>query len=102
WLFLGFATSVVVASFAACKTGTTSTGQTATNEGGAATSLSTTATSSTTGGGGTAPILCMAPYTNVPDGGACDLLQQDCPSGQTCEAQQEADLTWTTICKTSY
>lgn len=49
-------------------------------------------------GGGQAPIACdPGGYGNMPVG-ECDLLQQDCPPGQTCQPFQSFNGAWNTKC----
>src|SRR5579885_2528548 len=80
------------ATFAACKQKSATSGT-----GGSSASSSQAGTGGTGGSGGGAlggsggatqdagPIICPSAYSNV-KGGPCDLLQQDCPAGQTCTA----------------
>ncbi|HSN99604.1 MAG TPA: hypothetical protein VLS89_15020 [Candidatus Nanopelagicales bacterium] len=53
----------------------------------------------TSSGGGQGPIACSGSHSTVPEG-QCDLLQQDCPPGQTCEPS-EFNGNWSTRCRTS-
>jgi hypothetical protein len=51
---------------------------------------------------GGSPIVCNSPadmpYTTVPDGGECDLLQNDCASGSGCEVVSDGNDSFTTAC----
>lgn len=68
-------------------------GGAATTTGGGGSGGVTTTTSSTTTT--TGPLVCPEPYTNPPiTNGECDLLQQDCPAGQTCEPTDDGKSTF--------
>jgi hypothetical protein len=85
------ACSSAATSSGAGGAGTTDSGSgggVATGGAGGATTTSTTTSSTTTssgtgGSGGSAPLVCKQKYTSV-KGGACDMLNQTCPAGQTC------------------
>lgn len=88
------AAAVIAAPLAACSGddttgsgggGDSTTATTGTGMGGASTSTGTTSTSTTTSTGSGTPITCAdGASTDIPNG-ECDLLQQDCPAGQTCK-----------------
>jgi hypothetical protein len=63
----------------------------------APTTTSTTSTTSSSSGGGSGPILCMSQYTNVVEE-ECNILQQDCPPGQTCRPIKTASG-WKSRCR---
>lgn len=76
----GATKSASVTSTTAAQTGTTA---------------PTTAVTSSTGG----PLTCAMPYTNVPEGGECNLLAQDCGPAKTCVIDIDAQaMTATTVC----
>ncbi|HVY48584.1 MAG TPA: hypothetical protein VHB21_21995 [Minicystis sp.] len=52
---------------------------------------------STSSSGGSAPLTCLEVVTNIPKG-ACDLLAQNCPPGETCNADNPSNPT-TTVCQ---
>jgi len=86
WLGLAFTAAIAAASFAACKSGSTSTGGGGTSTGGAGGTGSggVLSTSSSSSGMPDAGLLeCVGKYSNVPKG-ECDLWLQDCPPGETC------------------
>ncbi len=98
WVGIALATSTAAAAFISCKHASTTSG---TGGGSASSSKSSSSTSGTGGGEGgsgagggsggatvdAGPIVCAVPYTNAVKG-PCDLLQQDCPQGQTCSPFQ--------------
>ena len=84
WLLLPFAASLAAAVFVACEgeSGTTSGGG---GEGGqTVASSSSSSSSSGTGGAEAGPVECTAVYSTFTKD-QCDVLQQDCPLGQTCK-----------------
>jgi hypothetical protein len=91
WLGASLAIGIAAAGFTSCKrsAGATSsaTGSGGATGGGASsggvTGGGTPGTGGTTGDAG--PIVCTAQNTNIPKTGACDLINQDCPPGQTCK-----------------
>src|SRR5262245_11544788 len=91
WLGPSLAIGITAIAFIACKTSISpgTGGHSGTGGAGGATTSASSGTTST------GPILCSNSYTNVPKG-SCDLLQQNCPPGKTCEA-----ATGTTVCVTS-
>ncbi len=87
-------TSGTAGSGGGTSTGTGGTGGgTSSGTGGTTTSSSTSSTSSTGTGGTVIP--CNSPYTDL--SGECDLLQQSCPSGQTCQPVAQGNA-WVTAC----
>lgn len=89
-------------ALAACSGEDTSPPGTSTSSGtggaGGAGGASPTTTTSTSSGGGSAPIVCSGGYTNITQG-TCDLLQQDCPPGFSCDAVLNLGGSWTTRCR---
>jgi hypothetical protein len=82
-------------AFTSCKSAVTSTG-TGGKDGGPGTGGSGGMASSTATGSGGAqvdagPIVCTTPYTNIPMGGPCDLLAQNCPPGSSCKVTSGAN-----------
>jgi hypothetical protein len=100
WLGLCFAIAVTAAAFSSC--GHSVMGATGTGGGGAAGtggsggSGGATPSSSSSGMPEAGPISCTTLYTTIPKG-TCDLLQQDCPAGETCEPTPNGSG-FTTIC----
>jgi hypothetical protein len=93
WLGIALAMGMTAAALASCKSSGAGTG------GATATSSSKSSSTGAGGAGGVlgcgaeggsgganpdaGPIVCLSTYTNTKKG-PCDLLQQDCPAGETC------------------
>src|SRR4051812_22316827 len=105
WLIVVFTTSVVVTGFIACNSDsvtTTSSNAGDQGTGGTSTTDTTSTASGATGGsGGMATLTCGVEYTNVPTGD-CDLLNQNCAPGETCNAEKGPGAMWTTVCVPAY
>jgi hypothetical protein len=114
WLLLPVLVTLSAATFAACSDGespmastasSTSTSTSAGGMSGVGGAGGAPATTAATGTGGSAPdagpLVCKNhSYSSIKQG-PCDLLQQDCPSGQTCK-ETLANGAWTTECVFSH
>jgi hypothetical protein len=99
WLGLCFAIAVTAAAFSSCGhsvAGTTGTGGAVMGTGGIGGSGGATSSTSSSGMPEAGPIPCTSVYSTIPKG-TCDLLQQDCPAGETCEPTQVGSG-YSTIC----
>jgi hypothetical protein len=99
WLWLSFA---VASAYSACTRtngATTTSGSGGTGGAGGAGGVPATASSGAGGMPEAGPIPCVTPYTTLTQG-ACDLLQQDCPDGQTCRPY-ETTTSYSTQCVAS-
>jgi hypothetical protein len=90
WLVVSLAVGIAAAAFPSCKAKPAST--TGPDAGAGSGGEGGSGGASATGSGGmpvdAGPIVCLAPNTNIPKNGPCDLLNQDCPPGKTCQPVQ--------------
>lgn len=88
WLGVSLAMGIAAAGIASCK-GSAAATSPATGSGGA--TGGNGGEGGATGSGGAqvdaGPIVCLTTNTNIPKTGPCDLINQDCPPGDTCEPQ---------------
>ncbi len=109
WLGVPLAVGIAAAAFTSCK-GSAGSSTTAGLDGGGGTKTATGTGGEPDGGndgGGTGgsvvdagPILCLATSTNIAKTGPCNLIDQDCPPGKTCQPAEDGTQV-TTSCITA-
>jgi hypothetical protein len=85
WLGISLAIGIAVSAYTSCKSkvssSTTGTGGAPSGTGGAGGDTTSSSSGTTTS---TGPLVCASSYTNIMQG-SCDMLQQNCLPGRTCQ-----------------